>query len=202
MARESISGGGGSAVSQRILWLLGLFLAAVTTTWLLRYLGVERGGPGEEMFHDPDYYMEDFSTLTLEEDGRAKNRLRAVYMAHYPDTDTTELLKPTMEIYRVGRLPLYLSAERGWVTDDNNVVVLRGNVRLWEDDAAGARVLQVDTTEVKVLLDSEYAETDQRAVIVSKSSTITGTGMRAYLKESRLEVVKHERTTIESGPQG
>jgi lipopolysaccharide export system protein LptC len=189
-------------VSQRLFWLLGLFFAAALTTWLLRYLGTERVGPGEQVFHDPDYYMEDFSTLTLEEDGRAKNRLKAVYMAHYQDNDTTELLKPAMEIYRVGRLPLYLSAERGWVTDDNNVVVLRGNVRLWEDDAAGKRVLQVDTTEVKVLLDSEYAETDQRAVIVSKSSTITGTGMRAYLKESRLEVIKHERTTIDSGPQG
>lgn len=189
-------------MSQRLLWLLGLFIAAALTTWLLRYLGTERAAPGEQVFHDPDYYMEDFSTLTLEEDGRAKNRLKAVYMAHYQDNDTTELLKPAMEIYRVGRLPLYLSAERGWVTDDNNVVVLRGNVRLWEDDAAGKRVLQVDTTEVKVLLENEYAETDQRAVIVSKSSTITGIGMRAYLKESRLEVIKHERTTIETGPKG
>lgn len=189
-------------MNQRAWWLLGLFLAAAFTTWLLRYLGTEPGAADEAAFHDPDYYMEDFSTLTLEEDGRPKNRLRAVYMAHYPDNDTTELLKPSMEIYRVGRLPLYLSAERGWVTDDNNVVVLRGDVRLWEDDAAGKRVLQVDTTEVKVLLDTEYAETDRRAVIVSKSSTITGTGMRAYLKESRLEVMKHERTIIDSGPRG
>lgn len=197
--------GAGAAVAvmnQRAWWLLGLFGAAALSTWLLQHLSAERGVAEEAVFHDPDYYMENFSTLTLEEDGRAKNRLRAVYMAHYPDNDTTELLKPTMEIYRVGRLPLFLSAERGWVTDNNNVVVLRGDVRLWEDDGAGRRVLQVDTTEVRVLLDSEYAETDRRAVIVSKSSTITGTGMRAYLKESRLEVVKHELTIIDSGPPG
>lgn len=189
-------------MNPRALWLLGLFLAAGLTTWLLRYLSAEREGPGAGAYHDPDYYMEDFSTLTMEEDGRPKTRLRAVYMAHYPDNDTIELLRPTMEVYRVGRLPLFISAERGWVTDDNNVVVLRGNVRLWEDDAVGKRVLQVDTTEVKVLLDSEYAETDKPAVIVSKQSTISGTGMRAYFKESRLEVIKHERTTIDSGPKG
>jgi lipopolysaccharide export system protein LptC len=192
----------GTDMNQRTLWLLGLFLAAGLTTWLLRYLGGEREGPDIGVYHDPDYYMEDFSTLTMEEDGRPKSRLRAVYMAHYPDHDTTELLQPTMEIYRIGRLPLYISAERGWVTNDNNVVVLRGAVRMWEDDAAGKRVLQVDTSTARVLLDSEYAETDQPAVIVSKQSTISGTGMRAYFKDSRLEVLKHEHTIIEAGPQG
>ena len=189
-------------MNQRTLWLLGLFLAAGLTTWMLRYLSNERESADVGDFHDPDYYMEDFSTLTMEEDGRPKSRLRAVYMAHYPDNDTTELLQPIMEVYRIGRLPLFISAERGWVTDDNNVVVLRGAVRLWEDDAAGKRVLQVDTSAARVLLDSEYAESDQPAVIVSKSSTISGTGMRAYFKESRLEVVKHERTIIEAGPNG
>jgi len=189
-------------MNQRALWLFGLFLAAGLTTWLLRYLGSERQGADISAFHDPDYYMEDFSTLTMEEDGRPKSRLRAVYMAHYPDNDTTELLQPTMEIYRIGRLPLFISAERGWVTNANNVVVLRGAVRMWEDDATGKRVLQVDTSAARVLLDSEYAETDQPTVILSKQSTISGTGMRAYIKESRLEVVKHERTIIEAGPKG
>ena len=192
----------GADMNQRAFWLLGLFLAAGLTTWLLRYLTGEREGPDVGVHHDPDYYMEDFSTLTMEEDGRPKNRLRAVYMAHYPDNDTTELLRPIMEVYRIGRLPLFISAERGWVTDDNNVVVLRGAVRMWEDDAAGKRVLQVDTSSAKVLLDSEYAETDQPAVIVSKQSTISGIGMRAYFRDSRLEVLKHERTIIETGPGG
>jgi lipopolysaccharide export system protein LptC len=189
-------------MNQRTLWLFGLFLAAGLTTWLLRYLGSAGEAPETGAYHDPDYYMEDFSTLSMEEDGRPKSRLRAVYMAHYPDNDTTELLQPSMEVYRVGRLPLYISAERGWVTNDNNVVVLRGAVRMWEDDATGKRTLQVDTSAARVLLDSEYAETDQPAVIVSKQSTISGTGMRAYFKESRLEVLKHERTIIEAGPKG
>lgn len=189
-------------MTHRIGWLLGLCLAAGLTTWLLRYLSAERAGPDVGTFHDPDYYMENFTTLTMEEDGRPKHRLRAVYMAHYPADDTTELQNPAMEIYRIGRPPLYISADRGWVTEDNNVVILRGAVRLWEDDPAGRRTLQVDTSEAKVLLDSEYAETDRPAVIVSGSSTISGTGMRAFLKESRLEVKQHERTTIAPAPEG
>ena len=70
-------------------------------------------------------------------------------------------------------------------------------MRLWEDNELGQRTLQVDTTEVRVLMDDEYAETDQPATIFSNHSTIKGSGMRAYLKESRLEVLRHEKTTIE-----
>lgn len=187
-------------MSPRTLLLAVLFVAAVTSAWLLKQLTEEQAGAGEPIFHDPDYYMEDFTTLSMEKDGSPKNRLHAVYMAHYPDDDTTELLQPKMEIYRAGRPPLFITADKGWVTSNNDVILLRGGVRLWEDDELGKRTLQVDTTEVRVLMNDEYAETDQPAVIISRRSTIRGAGMRAWMKESRLEVLRHERTTIEQTP--
>ena len=184
-------------MSQRTLVLAVLFAAAAASAWLLNYLSEERPGQAVQVYHDPDYYMENFTTLSMEKNGAPKNKLYAVYMAHYPDDDTTELLQPRMEIYRAGRPPLFITAKKGWVTSNNNVLLLQGDVRLWEDDELGQRTLQVDTTEVRVLMDDEYAETDQPATIFSNHSTIKGSGMRAYLKESRLEVLKHERTTIE-----
>lgn len=189
-------------MNQRVLLIAVLFVAAGATTWLLRHLSADRGTYEKIAFHDPDYYMEDFTTLTMDEHGSPKTRLYAIYMAHYPDDDTTELLKPRLEIFRIDKLPLYISADRGWVTSGNEVILLRGDVRLWEDNEAGARVLQVDTSEVRVLMNDEYAETDRPATIVSKRSTVTGTGMRAYFKDSRLEVMDHDRTTIEPAPRG
>ncbi|MBI2992882.1 MAG: LPS export ABC transporter periplasmic protein LptC [Gammaproteobacteria bacterium] len=187
-------------MSQRSLMISVLFVAAVASVWLLRRLSEEQTGVGEQFFHDPDYYMEDFTTLSMDTDGTPKNRLYAVYMAHYPDDDTTELLQPKLEIYRIERPPLFITAEKGWVTRNNDVILLRGSVRLWEDDELGKRTLQVDTTDVRVLLNDEYAETDQPAIIVSKRSTIRGAGIRAWMKENRLEVLRHERTTIEQAP--
>jgi hypothetical protein len=51
-------------------------------------------------------------------------------------------------------------------------------------------------------MNDEYAETDRPATIVSRRSTVTGTGMRAYFKDSRLMVLDHDRTTIAPGPDG
>ena len=186
---------------QRTLLIIALFLAAGATTWLLRQLTGGGAAGTADAAHDPDYYMEDFNTLTMDEAGAPKNRLQALYMAHYPDDDTSELLKPRMEIFRLDRPPLYISADQGWVTANNEVILLRGEVQLWEDDATGKRTLQVDTSEVRVLMNEEYAETDRYATVVSGDSTITGTGMRAFFKESRLEVLDHERTTILPAPE-
>lgn len=187
---------------QRSLLLVALFVATAASTWLLKYLTEEPADIATEIYHDPDYYMEDFTTVTMEEDGAPKNKLYAVYMAHYPDDDTTELLQPKMEIFRADRPPLLITAEKGWVTANNEVILLRGDVRLWEDNEFGERTLQVDTTEVRILMNDEYAETDQPTRIKSNRSTITGRGMRAYFQESRLEVLDHERTTIAPVPRG
>ena len=102
-----------------------------------------------------------------------------------------------MEIFRTDNVPLYIKAEKGWVTSDNEIILLQGKVRMWEVNNNGVTDMQVETSEVKVLLEEEYAETDQFATIISKGSTITGTGMRANFKDSRLEVLNHERTIIE-----
>ena len=183
---------------QRLIIVLVLILTAAASAWLLNTVTREQALSEVSELHEPDYYMEDFTTLTMREDGTPKSSLYAVHMAHFPDNDTSELLKPRMEIYRSTKEPLYVKADKGWVTSNNEVIFLQGNVQLWENDEAGARVLQVDTTKARVLLEQNYAETDQFATIKSRRTTITGTGLRAYFKDSRLEVLNDVHTFIEA----
>jgi lipopolysaccharide export system protein LptC len=189
-------------VSQRIILLAVLAAAAVTTAWLLRNLTRPEAAGEARTWHDPDYYMEDFTTVTMREDGSPKSRLEAEYMAHYPDNDTTELLEPRMQLYRQDRPPMYVSADKGWVTQENQVILLRGDVQMWEEDESGQRTLEVNTSAARILVEDDYAETDMPATVVSRDMTISGTGMRAWFTDSRLEVLKHEKTIIDAGPSG
>lgn len=173
-----------------------LAVTAAASSWLLNQLVQEESEIEAGVHHDPDYYMEDFTTHSMRNNGTLKNKVQAVYMAHYPDNDTTELYSPEMEIFRVDNVPLFIKAEKGWVTAENEIILLEGKVRMWEIDENGIIDMRVETSDVKVLLMEEYAETDQYATIISKGSTITGTGMRAHFKDSRLEVLNHERTVI------
>ena len=184
-------------MSQRLIIVVILIVTALGSTWLLNIVSRQKTDATTGELHEPDYYMEDFTTLTMREDGTPKSSLYAVHMAHFPDDDTSELLQPEMEMYRTSRLPLFVRADKGWVTSNNEVILLKGNVQLWEDDENGERILQVDTSKAKVLIDQDYAETDQAATIKTRRTTINGIGLRAYFEDSRLEVLKDVHTYIE-----
>lgn len=184
-------------MSQRLIIVIFLAVTALGSAWLLNVVSQQRPSSDKVNYHEPDYYMEDFTTLTMRQDGTPKSSLYAVHMAHFPDNDTSELLQPKMELYRTNRRPLHISADKGWATADNEVILLKGHVLLWEDDENGERVLEVSTSKAEVLIDQEYAVTDQPATIKTKRTTITGIGLRAYFDDSRLEVLKDVHTYIE-----
>ena len=184
-------------MSQRLIIVAFLIVTALASAWLLNVVSQQRPASYAESLHEPDYYMEDFTTLTMKDDGTPKSSLYAVHMAHFPDNDTSELLQPKMEMFRSSRLPLYVSADKGWVTADNEVILLKGNVQLWEDNEDGERILQVNTEMARVLVEQDYAETDKPATIKMKRTTVNGIGLRAYFDDSRLEILKDVHTYIE-----
>ncbi len=173
-----------------------LSLLAIGSAWLLNRLSENGSTEISVLRHDPDNYMHDLTTLTMNKDGSVKNKLYADYMAHYPDDNTIELINPKLEIFRPGKPPTTITAEKGWVTDDNEVILLSGKTRLIQIDAEGIRELEILTSDVRVLMDQEYAETDKPATIIGKKTTINSTGMKAYIGENRLELLNNVHTKI------
>ena len=119
-------------MSQRLIIVVLLIVTALGSTWLLNIVSRQKADSTTSELHEPDYYMEDFTTLTMREDGTPKSSLYAVHMAHFPDDDTSELLQPEMEMYRTSRLPLFVRADKGWVTSNNEVILLKGNYLMYE----------------------------------------------------------------------
>ena len=140
--------------------------------------------------------MEDFTTITIGDNGLPLNSLYAIYMEHNPVDDSLQLRQPKLEVFRTGSDPLYITAESGRVTDNNEIIMLQGNVRMWEVNVAGETTLNVETSEVRVLVLEEYAETDQNATITGKRTVIKGRGVKADFKRSQLEILNHEQTII------
>ncbi len=146
--------------------------------------------------YEPDYYMEDFTTITIGDTGLPLNSLYAIYMEHNPLDDSLQLDQPRLEVYRENNEPLYITADRGRATNNNEIIDLQGQVRMWEENSDGVIRIDVITSDVRVLVLEEYAETDQNATITGKRTTITGRGIRANFKDNRLEILDHEKTVI------
>lgn len=180
----------------RLILIVILALTALASGWMVnRFVSTGPTSISADSA-EPDYYMEDFTTITIGEDGLPLNTLHAIYMEHNPLDDSLELTEPRMEVYRDNNEPLYISADKGLATDNNEVVFLQGEVRMWEQNSEGETTLNVETSEVRILVLEEYAETDQNATIVGKRTTIRGRGVRAHFKDSQLEILDHEQTII------
>ena len=180
-------------------WVPTAVLAAfalASTLWLAG-LGSQDGEAKRFDGHVPDLTMEEFQVTTMGEDGRRLRRLSAAYMAHFADTETTELRRPHLVVYQQSEEPWHVASERGWVSGDNDVLMLLGKVDIWRDSADGKREIHIETHDLRALPREEFAQTDLPVSISTPETLTHGTGMRAYLGESRVQLLSKVKTTID-----
>ncbi len=179
-------------------WRLGLMTIAIAALsyWAFRQLAPDETAATGGLAHYPQYYMENFSALNMGRDGAPKSRLEAAYLAHYAREDASELRQPGLTLFRAGRPPVVVSADKGWVTSDNEVILLTGNVRLRRNDESGGPGFTLLAEDARVLVDAEYAETN-RPVRLNYGRTVTHAGgMRVFLAEERMELTGNVQTRI------
>lgn len=173
-----------------------LLALAGASTWMLQSLHNRTTQVTLRPLDAPDAYMDTFVTVEMNDAGRPKRRLEADRMVYLADR-TVMLTNPHYVLYRTEREPWHVRSGRGQVSPDGNVLVLTGGVDIWRNDGSGARNLDIRTEDLTVLTESEYGETAGPATISMPASTSTGVGMRAWLDETRIELLSEVRTHVD-----
>lgn len=171
--------------------LLGLLLLVGLSQWL-RNLNEAPSVPAK-LTHEPDYTMDNFVVTAMGPHGKPEHKLAARYMAHYPDDGSTEFTKPHITVFQKNSAPWHIHAERGWMGADRKVVLLRGAVLMENPQAPASRAIRLTTRDMRVRVDEEYAETDQPVTIRGQASIVKAIGMRAFLKEGRVQLLTEVR---------
>ena len=117
-------------------------------------------------------------------------------MAYHPD-ETVVLSNPHYVLNRAEGEPWHVRSERGRVSADGAVVLLLGKADIWRNGGSGAPDLDIRTEHLTVLRESEYEETAEPVTIRMPASTSKGVGMRAYLDETRIELLSQVRTHVD-----
>ncbi len=184
-----------------ILAVSALVIGVAASGWLLRELGIEllESKPGSR--HMPDFFMENFTSTSMDDEGRPRRRVSAAYMAHFPDSNSNEFQSPHVVIYRSSGEPWQVRSERGWTSGAGEVMLLLGEVTIWRNGESGEPKIQIHTRDLRVLPESDYGETEEPVTIRTPTSVTRGTGMRAWLDQSRVELLADVHTTIERAPR-
>ena len=180
-------------------WKLVLTLVIIVafSYWILEKLTVDEPAPFDKRTDHPNQYMENFTTLKMDQYGQPEYRLEATYMAFYADDDTTEVYEPELTVLDVNELPIAINADKGWITSENNVILLEKNVHLQQHDESGEFRIEVIAEEMRILIDKKYAETDKPVTLIGRRTTTHAVGARAYLEEQRIELLENVQTIIQ-----
>ncbi|GAA5523966.1 lipopolysaccharide export system protein LptC [Microbulbifer aestuariivivens] len=110
--------------------------------------------------------------------------------------DRANLDQPRIVFYQ-GQSPRWRTeSETGVAYNNGERVVLRGDVNIWELPQAGGIHLQ--TAAITIKPREEFAETDKVVKIAAGANRTEGRGLRAYLKEDRVEILSEVQSIYEN----
>lgn len=163
--------------------IIGLVLLVIASTswWLARQEEPEPEAI-QESADTADYYLEGFSALNLTVEGKPRQRLSALKMAHFPADDSTELKKPRLTLYDEGRPPWRVQAESGWVSGDGEVILLQGEVRIDRSASPETRPIHIVTSDLRIQPSDNYAETEAPVEVRSFKDTLTAKGLQGWFQ--------------------
>jgi len=157
---------------------------AALTYWLDAQVQTSARRADGSSRHDPDLYIERFSAVSFDADGRVRQMLAATRAEHFPDDGSVNLVLPSLELTDPGKPRLTVTAEAGTVSGDRETVTLRGNVRAIRDAAAATSrdrgptgPATFNTELLQVIPKRGLAQTDRLVTIEEPRGIIQGVGM-------------------------
>jgi lipopolysaccharide export system protein LptC len=174
---------------QLLIVLAVVLLIVAYGNWLVKTFQTTTGIGPREVRHEPDFFIEDVISTMMDAEGKPLYRLQADVINHYPDDKSLALRAPHLEYYRQQLPPWTAQSEAGRIYDDGRQVFLDGKVTMHRPAEGKQPKTELQTRDLLILTEDNYAETDANVKITSGASELKGTGMRVYLDEGRLELL-------------
>lgn len=162
---------------------------------LVRQLGSSSSGTPSSPAPPPGYYLIDAELTGTGDDGRVLYRLHTRRAERQLDTNALQLDQVQVQYAPGDRVPWTLRADTGRMDAEGDMLQLRGNVvAVARQD--GGRPATIRTEYLEIDPDSLVAETPQVVNIEYADGRVTATGMRAYLREDRLQLLSNVHGTF------
>jgi len=135
--------------------------------------------------HDPDYIVSNFVTTQTDIHGGLRYKLAATEMKHFPDDDTSVLVRPRYTQFAVDKPYTQVHGLRGNVSGNGEEVELFDQVKVTRQAFAGKGEMTVETDYLNIRPNEEIVKTDSPVVIRQAPKTVIyATGM-LYEKKMR-----------------
>lgn len=177
------------------LILVGMLVAF--TFWLDRLAQPVVLGTGSASRHDPDYMVDGFSAIRMNESGAASYTLSAAKMVHYPDDDTTLLTTPRFVSLGSAKAPVTITASQAVVSTNGEHVYFQDDVRVTRAAFGNSSELMMRTAFLHVIPDDSLARTDRAVTITDAATTVTAVGLELNSETRVFKLLSNVRGTYD-----
>ena len=170
--------------------LIVLGLLAFITFWINNAVKSNAQKVDGSNRHDVDYFIENFVTTKTDLNGNLRHMLAASEMRHYPDNDSTELVRPRFTQFGENKPYTQIEGQKGLVSSNGEVVEFKDNVVVVRQAFEGRGEMRLSTNYLKVCY-NEVEEMDE------KKRIIHGTGMIYDKSQKTFTLLKNVRVHYE-----
>jgi len=172
------------------MWVL-LWIFALVTTWFVHTLDEKEEVRAIDT-SSPDYTMEKFTSIHTDEEGQLKNRLQADNMLHYLNRKT-QLIAPQIVFYKQSKTDWFVQAEQGEISGNRQEIWLLGQTQLWQLDSNQQKRIEIESSDIHVKLNENYAETTAPTTILMKNGKMDSIGVKVFTTQQRIELLSKVR---------
>lgn len=149
---------------ERTIVGIAFILMAAVTFWLqILFSETDNfiaGDSVEQSTYDIDYYIDNFTSTNIDNEGVASHVIEAGRMIHFSDNDSALLVTPHIIEYKSDVITQHTFSDSGWLSSGGEEILLINNVRVIEHNQnTGDSAPVLNTAKLKVRLKSKPGTT-------------------------------------------
>ncbi len=146
----------------------------------------------------PQEYMKEIFVTIFTEQGLLKDELTANYWAYLPAAQISTLITPHLTVHRPDGTIWTINAKKGEIKQPTlgtiEQIALQQDVVLERPATKTAVAIKLETNELQYQPKKKYAESDQLITMTKPDLKITGIGLRAFLDQGLVELLRDVKT--------
>jgi lipopolysaccharide export system protein LptC len=144
-----------------------------------------------------DYYATNTHTVQFNLEGTRQYEMTADKVEHMKVSQISYVTTPDLYMYRGTAFPWHIQSVTAEVNPDGTQVELIDKVRVARTDEKKRETI-ITGPRMTVFPQKQYAQTDRDVRIQAAGSVTTATGMKAYLNDSRMNLLSNVRGQYEA----
>jgi lipopolysaccharide export system protein LptC len=170
---------------------------AVLTFWLDTVVQPLPRAPEAASRHDPDFIVDNLSAVNTNQAGVVSYTLAAARMEHYPDDDSTFLMRPRFVSYRSEQAPVTITASEALLSSNGENVYFRNDVKVTRAAYAEHSEMVMRTSYLHVIPDDHIAKTDRHVTITDDATVVNAVGLELNNETRVLKLFSNVRGTYD-----